>query len=242
MTPDFSRLQLLVGSDGLSRLQTTKIVLFGVGGVGSWCAESLIRSGITELTLVDFDLVAPSNINRQLPSLQSTIGMPKAQVIAKRLSDINPEANITVRNEKFNAQTVSAWDFDQYDYVIDCIDSLDCKALLLHIASQSRAAVFSSMGAGRKIDPQQISVRELWKVRDCPLGHALRKYMRRNDMTTAKKIMCVYSPELIDNRGFAELIEQGIIEPASRVNGTVAHITAIFGFTLAGLVVQEILK
>jgi len=242
MTPDFSRLKLLVGNDGFMRLQNSKIVLFGVGGVGSWCAESLIRSGIKELTIVDFDDVAPSNINRQLPALQSTIGQPKAQVMAKRLLDINPEAQIIVKAEKFNALTSSCWDFNQYDYVIDCIDSLDCKALLLHLASQSSAKVFSSMGAGRKIDPQQISVRELWKVRDCPLGHALRKYMRRNSLTTGQKIQCVYSPELVENKGAEGLLSQGLIEPSDRINGTMAHITAIFGFTLSGLVIQDILN
>lgn len=240
--PDFTRLQLLIGQKGLERMQAAHVLLFGVGGVGSWCAESLVRSGICHLTIVDFDTVAPSNINRQLPALQSTIGKPKAEVMAQRLHDINPDAEIKAVLEKFTADNASKWNFNQYDYIIDCIDSLDCKALLLHQASKSEAKVFSSMGAGRKTDPLQISVRELWKVRDCPLGHALRKYMRRNDLDTSQPIMCVYSPELVDNKGYNELLQKGIIEEQSRVNGTLAHITAIFGFTLAGLVIQDILN
>lgn len=240
--PDFTRLQLLIGQKGLERTQAARVLLFGVGGVGSWCAESLVRSGICHLTIVDFDTVAPSNINRQLPALQSTIGKPKAEVMAQRLHDINPDAEIKAVLEKFTADNASKWNFNQYDYIIDCIDSLDCKALLLHQASKSEAKVFSSMGAGRKTDPLQISVRELWKVRDCPLGHALRKYMRRNDLDTSQPIMCVYSPELVDNKGYNELLQKGIIEEQSRVNGTLAHITAIFGFTLAGLVIQDILN
>ena len=236
---DFSRLQLLVGSECFDRLQSTRVALFGVGGVGSWCAESLIRSGIKDLTLVDFDDVAPSNINRQLPALQSTIGRPKAQVMAERLHDINPDASIQIRLQKFDVTIVSEWNFNDYDIVIDCIDSLDCKALLLHKASYSSAKVYSSMGAGRKIDPFQIKTSELWKVRDCPLGHALRRYMRKNGLDTAQKIKCVYSTELAENKGYADMVEKGLIQAPSRINGTIAHITAIFGFTLAGLVIQD---
>ncbi len=229
----FSRLKLLIGADSFDRLQHTRIALFGVGGVGSWCAESLIRSGIQDLTIIDFDIVAESNINRQLPALQSTIGRYKAEVMAERLHDINPHAIITVVKDKFTAATASQWDFSKFDYVIDCIDTLDCKALLLHLASHSRAKVFSSMGAGKKLDPQQIGVRELWKVRDCPLGHALRKYMRRNGLDTGQKILCVYSPELR---------QQDEKPQTQRINGTIAHITAVFGFTIAGLVVQDIVN
>lgn len=237
---DFTRLELLVGREALLRLQSMRVCLFGVGGVGSWCAESLVRSGIGHLTIVDFDDVATSNINRQLPATTHTIGQPKVSVMEQRLKEINPEAEIIALNQKYNAQ--SDMDFNQYDYVIDCIDSLDDKAILLHRASASSARVFSSMGAARKIDPQQIAVQELWKVRDCPLGHALRKHLRQNNLEIKQKIQCVYSPELLDNKGREKLIDDGKLDPTSRVNGTVAHVTAIFGFTLAGLVVQDIIN
>ncbi len=220
------RTAFLVGSEGIEQLKDCKVVLFGVGGVGSWCAEGLIRSGVGHLTIVDFDRVSESNINRQLPALHSTIGRLKVEVLRERLLDINPEAEVTALGMHYTSET--EFEFGNYDYVVDCIDEMNSKIALLMKASESRATVYSSMGAARKLDPQRIRVAELWKVRGCPLGAAMRKRMSRAKLKPAKPIQCVYSEELKETT-----------DPL--VNGTVVYITAVFGMNLAGLVVQNVL-
>lgn len=239
----FSRTALLTGSEGLGRISAAKVIIFGLGGVGSWAAESLVRSGITDITLVDADTVAPSNINRQLPALVSTVGQPKVDVMRTRLLDINPEANITAIHDFYNKSTASAFDLDSYDYVIDAIDSLSDKALLILNATSSRARLFSSMGAALKMDPLKISVAEFWKVTGCPLAAALRRRFKKTGIMPRRKFKCVYSPELLLNH--PEAVE-GVTDIAMTygkvaTNGAMMHITATFGLTLASLVLSSIL-
>lgn len=239
-TDIFHRTERLVGSQQMERLTQTKIIIFGVGGVGSWCAECLIRSGIGSLTMVDPDRVCSSNINRQLQATTKTIGRLKVDVLRERLAEINPQAEIVVRPEMFREETADSFALADYDYIIDCIDSLKDKALLLHFASQTPATVLSSMGAALKMDPTRIRVAEFWKVNGCPLAAALRKKLRRQDMPLQKKIMCVYSDELLSNQGPS--IDDTTNSPIrkAQINGTMAHITAIFGFMLAGIALQSL--
>lgn len=232
----FSRVERLVGENGLSHLENARVILFGVGGVGSWCAESLVRSGIGHLTIVDPDLVDVTNINRQLPATSSTVGLPKVEVLKERLLDINPSCQITALRERYSAGT--KWGLEGFDVVIDAIDSLSDKAALILEASASPAAFFSSMGAACKMDPGQVRVAEFFSVRGCPLGAALRKKLRREGTLPAKPFMCVYDEEVLPNLG----PEQDPGPGKAVANGTMAHITGIFGFTLAGLAIREILK
>ncbi len=215
----------------MARMAATHVLLVGVGGVGSWTAECLIRTGIGHLTIVDGDVIAASNINRQLMALHSTVGLPKVTVLADRLRDINPEAEVIAHQLFFTAETAPQFDLNSYDYILDCIDRLDDKIALLVAATKSNATVLSSMGAGRKIDPMRVRVAELWKVRGCPLGKHLRKTMRRAHLTLSQPVQCVYSEELLDNACVAD--DNG--------NGTVAHVTAIFGCTLAGLLINDLI-
>ncbi len=241
------RTELLLGAERLQTLSSARVILFGVGGVGSWCAESLVRSGITQLTLVDFDLIAESNINRQAPALHSTIGQSKVTVLRERLLDINPSATISAVHAAYPfAESVIAehWGVGAeplraYDVVIDCIDQMDAKIDLLLSATAAGATVFSSMGAARKLDPQQIRIAEYWKVRGCPLGAAMRKRMKRAGQKPSAPILCVYSEELIEEAIGRERNAENNIK---LVNGTIAHITAIFGFTLAGVVVNHLIR
>ncbi len=239
----FSRTALLTGSDGLNRISDAKVIIFGVGGVGSWAAESLVRSGIADITLVDADTVAPSNINRQLPALVSTVGMPKVRVMRDRLLDINPEARVTAIHDFYNQTTASSFDLDSYDYVIDAIDSLSDKALLILNATSARCRLFSSMGAALKMDPLKISVAEFWKVTGCPLAAALRRRFKKSGTMPRRKFKCVYSPELLPNHPEAA---EGVTDIAMTygkvaTNGAMMHITATFGLTLASLVLTSIL-
>lgn len=240
----FTRTQLLLGTEVMRALQKKKVILFGVGGVGSWCAEGLIRSGIMDLTLVDPDNVAPSNINRQLPATTTTVGKPKVEVMKKRLQEINPETRISIIPEIYCKENSEMFHLEQYDYIIDAIDSLQHKAHLLVAASKTDAVIFSSMGAGLKVDPQKIKIAEFWKVKGCRLAAALRQRLRKNEKPH-KEIPCVYSEEIHENRGFQRMMENKPEETSFNkptTNGTLVHITAIFGFTLSGLVVQDVIN
>jgi len=239
----FARTELLIGREAMQSLATKKVILFGVGGVGSWCAEGLIRSGIMHLTIVDSDKVAVANSNRQLPATTQTIGQLKVEVLKKRLQEINPFATINAIPEIYSAGSSSSFQLEQYDYVIDAIDSLAHKTHLLTAASESGATVFSSMGAALKIDPQQIRVAEFWKVRGCKLASALRDRLRKG-AKLQKPILCVYSEERLSNIGTEALPdadEKGSFRKA-QTNGTMVQETAVFGFTLSGLVIQDIMK
>lgn len=245
----FNRTELLLGKEITQSIADKRVILFGVGGVGSWCAESLIRSGIRHLTIVDSDKVCVTNINRQLMATTETIGQPKVDVLKKRLLSINPDAEILALQQVFCAETADSFQIETYDYILDAIDSLDNKALLIRRACDTSATLFASMGAALKMDPLKIDIAEFWKVKGCPLAKALRQKFKKSKNFPAKKFKCVYSEELLENKGadtFQETVEN-LPEydwHATKVhtNGTIAHTTAIFGFMLAGLVIQDIIK
>lgn len=226
-----SRTRLLLGEDAVERIRTARVIVFGVGGVGSWCAEGLVRSGVRRLTIVDFDRVSTSNINRQLMATTETVGKVKVEAMKEHLLKVNPAAEITAINGKFCLETADNFHLGEYDYIIDAIDSIDDKMLLITKACGTSAVLFSSMGAARKLDPAKIQVAEFWKVRGCPLAKALRNRFRKAGIRPARKFMCVFSEELLDNAGVSSEL---------RANGSMLHITGIFGFTLAGLVIGKI--
>lgn len=232
MTNDFqSRTRLLLGDDVAGRIGRARVIVFGVGGVGSWCVEGLVRSGVRHVTIVDSDRVCASNVNRQLMATSLTIGRIKVDALKEHLLEVSPEAEIDARHEAFNALTADSFDIGSYDYVIDAIDSLQDKMLLIRTACDARVKLYSSMGAARKADPTRIKVAEFWKVCGCPLARSLRQGFKRSGLLPSRKFKCVYSDELLDNAGTSD-------EP--RANGSMVHITAIFGFTLAGLVIEDI--
>ncbi|MBR1877450.1 MAG: tRNA threonylcarbamoyladenosine dehydratase [Paludibacteraceae bacterium] len=257
----FQRTELLVGDEAMRRLADTRVIIFGVGGVGSWCAESLVRSGIGHLTIVDSDRVCVTNVNRQLMATSRTVGMVKVDALCTRLKEINPHADIEVRQEIYSAETAESFHIESYDYVIDAIDSLQNKADLILQATSMKVKFFSSMGAALKMDPTRIHVAEFWKVTGCPLAAALRNKFKRNKLFPKRKFKCVYSDELLKNQGVnrscgterclcpkaqngpgkAELVTHEWCSSKAQINGTMAHITAIFGFTLAGLVIKDII-
>ena len=212
----------------MALLQSKRVILFGIGGVGSWCAEALIRTGLTHLTIVDDDTVQVSNLNRQLPATQATIGFPKVQALKDRLLAINPEAEIEARQERVNGEWLAANGLEEYDYVIDAIDSVADKTDLILYASRVRALkVFSSMGAALRFDPTQVRVAELFDVKGDALAKAVRARMKKIGQHPNKKVRCVYS-----------------LEQAQRCEerGSLMQVTAVFGLTLASLVIEDIKK
>ena len=241
----FSRVELLTGPEAMERIARSRAILFGIGGVGSWTAEALVRSGIGHLTMVDADDVAVSNINRQLMATHSTVGKAKTEALRERLLDINPETSVTCITKIYSGETADEFELDSYDYVIDAIDSLAHKATLILNACRSRARLFSSMGAARKMGPTRIDVAEFWKVKGCPLAAALRRRFKHNGTMPRKKFRCVYSDELVPNSGEADSTAgtSGTMTYGKvAVNGALCHITAIFGMTLAGLVIEDICR
>ena len=242
-----------------------RVIIFGVGGVGSWCAESLVRSGIRHLTIVDSDRVCITNVNRQLMATMKTVGKVKVDALKERLLSINPKAEITALQKIFTAETAGEFHLEDYDYIIDAIDSLKDKALLILMATSTppkggRGGFFSSMGAALKLDPTRIKVAEFWKVQGDPLARALRNRFKKEKTFPRHKFQCVYSDELLKNLGHnstcgteqcmcpkakngpgdPNLLNHEWCSSKAQINGTLAHITAIFGFMLAGLVLQDI--
>lgn len=257
----FHRAERLLGSTAMERIQKAKVIIFGVGGVGSWCAESLVRSGVKHLTIVDPDCVAVTNINRQLMATTRTVGRPKVDVLTERLLEISPDAEITPLQTTYSKETMDSFHLEDYDYIIDCIDSLKDKIqLIVHATginccedsavndtangtcsdtdtARKYPVFFSSMGAALRIDPQKIKVTEFWKVRNDTLGSLLRKRMRQKKLMPKRKFLCVYSEELpMENQGFTD----ETCDYKAVINGSLHHITGIFGFTLAGLVISDI--
>lgn len=246
----FKRAELLLGVDLINKIGDVRIILFGVGGVGSWCAESLIRSGVKYLTIVDSDKVCETNINRQLMATTKTIGQRKVDVLKSRLLDISPDAEINTIADVYSEESSASFELNSYDYIIDAIDSLKHKVHLIQTATRTKAKLFSSMGAALKMDPTRIKTAEFWKVAGCPLAAALRRKMKQGGRPS-KKFMCVYSDEVLENKGLkyegdesksSELLKQENPSVKAQTNGTLVHVTAIFGFTLAGLIIKDICK
>lgn len=238
----YNRTLRLTGRKCLDALGAAKVIIFGVGGVGSWTAEALARSGVSHITLVDADRIAVSNINRQLPALQSTIGSTKVEILGQRMLDIDPAIHVRCMEKRYDAETAALFDLDAYDYVIDAIDSLADKALLINNATRSSATLFSSMGAALKMDPSRIAVTEFWKVKGCKLAAALRHKFKKEGVYPARKFKCVYSDELLPNHPDVPDDMTGPMEFSKvAVNGAMIHITAIFGMTLASLVIRDVM-
>lgn len=258
-----NRTALLVGDAAIERIATARVILFGVGGVGSWCAESLVRSGIRNLTIVDSDRVCITNVNRQAMATTSTVGRVKVLALRDRLLDINPAAHINAIQEIFSAETAENFHLEQYDYIVDAIDSLKDKLELILRCTKSEGPLFlSSMGAALKMDPTKVQVSEFWKIDGCPLAATLRRRMRKQKRFPERKFQCVWGPEVLPNLGQptscgthacicpkapsgdgrADLLNHEWCSSKAQINGSISHITAIFGFTLAGLIIQHLYR
>lgn len=225
----FSRSTALLGETSMTQLQSKRVILVGIGGVGSWCAECLIRTGLTHLTIVDGDTVQPSNLNRQLPATQATLGQPKVEALKKRLLEINPDAEIIAINEYYKPQDLpTSFNFklSTFNYVIDAIDSVNDKTDLIINATRARGTkIFSSMGAALRFDTTQVTTGELMSIKGDALAKAVRSRMKKIGLHPYKKVRCVYSTEQAQR---------------CETRGSLMQVTATFGLTLASLVVEDI--
>ena len=223
---DFSRSIALLGEDAFNRLAHMHVAVVGIGGVGSWCAEALIRTGLLHLTIMDDDLVAPSNINRQCPALASTIGQSKVNALRDRLLAINPAAEITALSERYTAALPTQ---TPLDFIVDAIDSVPCKAELILASTAADIPIVSSMGAALRFDPTQVEVKRFDKVTGDGLARALRQRFRKLGRFPAKHFNCVTTREL----------PRHLDDPT--VKGSLMPVTATFGMTLAAEVIRSIL-
>jgi tRNA threonylcarbamoyladenosine dehydratase len=232
--PIFKRMQMLTGSAAFDKLNDTKVIVFGIGGVGSWAADALVRSGIETITIVDRDNVAPTNVNRQLQATCHNVGKPKVDELKLRLDLLNPDLQVTALKMIYEASTADSFHLGQYDYILDCIDSISCKTELIRRAHDEDVTLFSSMGAACKLDATRIQVASIWNTQGCTLAKALRRRLRRESFEG--DFQTVFSTEVLPAN------EQTQVAAGFRksVNGSAAHITAAFGMHLAGLVIRDV--
>ena len=229
----FRRTELLFGTEAVEAFARVRIIVFGIGGVGGWCAEALVRSGVGHLTLVDDDCVAASNINRQLPATTRTIGRAKTEVLKERFLDINPSLSLVAHNMRYTPETANTFKLADFDYVIDAIDSVSCKAHLIRQALElPTVTLLSSMGAGGRTDPARIRATPFAQVQGDGLARALRQRFKREKAWPLREFMCVWSDEPAANRG-TRRTEDGT------ANGSFMPVTATFGLRLTALALND---
>jgi tRNA A37 threonylcarbamoyladenosine dehydratase len=249
----FSRAELLVGTSGLSSLAHSHVMICGIGGVGSYAAEALGRAGVGTITLVDFDDVCLTNVNRQIHALTSTVGQPKVETMAARLRDINPKATIIPVKEFFSADNAERLLTPRPDYVLDAIDHFTAKAALITFCRQQGIPVISSMGAANKLDPTKIEVSDISASKNCRMARSMRRILKDRGITSGVQV--VYSTELhreldpaTSTACGADCICPNRAEQTFRcehrrvILGSISYIPSIFGLTMAGVVVNELLK
>jgi tRNA A37 threonylcarbamoyladenosine dehydratase len=240
----FDRTAQLIGQAGIARLQKSHVVIVGMGAVGSFAVENLARSGVGELTIIDFDTVSPSNINRQLGALHSTFGEPKVTVFAARLRDINPAIQVNPLQEFFEEKSFEKFVPQKYDYLIDAIDSYTPKLNLLKIACERKLPVISSMGAAGRLDPTAVSLAWLPETQVCPLARRLRKGLRRVSVDFSN-VLSVHSSELPQKPLPPAEANPEITFTRGRtrhVNGSICYLPAIFGSLVAAVVINALVE
>ena len=229
MNEAFSRTAMLLGEEGLARLGAARVAVFGVGGVGGHAVEALARSGVGALDLIDNDVVAPSNLNRQIVALHSTIGRYKVDVAAERIHDINPDCRVTAHRLFFTPETAAQFDFAQYDYVVDAIDTVTGIVQLIVSAKAAGTPIICAMGAGNKLDPTRFEVADIHQTEVCPLARVMSRECRRRGIRGVK---VVYSRE--------EPVQTAAPAEGKPVPGSTAFVPAVAGMVLAGEVVKDI--
>lgn len=225
------RTAMLLGENAIETLAGKHVAVFGVGGVGGFCAEALARAGVGALTLVDDDTVSVSNLNRQLVALQSTIGMPKTEVMAARIREINPDCRVTVLTKRYTEETREAFFSLGFDYVADCIDSVACKTSLIETAIQLQIPIISAMGTGNKLDPTKFVITDLSKTSGCPLARVMRRELKQRGIlhhtvlySTEQAIKPLFQPD-----------------EGKAVPGSVSWVPSCAGLMLAGHIIQQLI-
>lgn len=227
MSNQYSRTEMIIGTEAVDKIRSASVIVFGIGGVGSYVVEGLARAGIGKLVLVDNDVVDITNINRQLPALHSTVGKSKAGVMADRVKDINPDCNVEVVECFFMPDTADRFDFTEYDYVVDAIDTVTGKLTLIEKAYNEGVPVISSMGTGNKLDPTQFKISPIEKTKVCPLAKVMRKELKNRGI---KGIKVLYSEE------------EPIKHEGGSTPGSISFVPSAAGLIIAGEVIRDIIS
>lgn len=235
MLEELSRTELLIGREGIETLQSAKIAVFGVGGVGGYVVEALARCGVGTLVLTDNDTVNLSNINRQIIALHSTIGRPKTEVIKERILDINPSVNVELHNCFYLPESHDDYNFAEYDYVIDCVDTVAAKIDIIIEAQETGTPVISSMGTGNKLNPQMLEISDIYKTSVCPLARVMRYELKKRGV---KKLKVLYSKE--NPIKVSAPLEEG--SKRRSIPGSISFVPAAAGLIIASEVVKDLVK
>ena len=232
MQEEFSRTQMLFGEAAVKKLASSKVAVFGVGGVGGFAAQALARSGVGKIELVDSDTVALSNINRQIVAFHSTLGKYKTEVMKKMIEDINPLAEVTEKRVFFLPETADSFDFSSYDYVIDAVDTVSAKIAIIQKANELGIPAISSMGAGNKLCPELFEVADIFEASVCPLARVIRRELKKREINSLK---VVYSKE-------QPAETNAPVENGKKIPGSVSFVPSAAGLIIAGEVVKDLLK
>lgn len=234
MQKDFTtRTSLIIGEEGIDKLRNSNVIVFGVGGVGSFAAEAIARAGVGNITIVDFDDVDITNINRQIPALHSTVGKYKVEVMKERILGINPNINIKAIKEIYNEETSDKILTENYDYVVDAIDMVSSKIHLIKTCKQKNLNIISSMGMGNKLDPTKIEVSDIHKTSICPLARVIRKELRDRKIKNLKVVYSKEEPKELKKR---------IMNGKKVTPGSISFVPSVAGLTIASVVVNDLLK
>ena len=239
MLDQFSRTELLIGKDGIKKLENSKVCIFGIGGVGSYVVEGLVRAGIGNFILVDNDKISLTNLNRQIIATTKTLGNSKFQITKNRILEINPDAKVEVYEEFFMPESKDFFD-DTVDYVIDCVDTVTAKIEIIMRAQKLNIPIISSMGTGNKLDPTKFVVTDIYKTEICPLAKVMRKELRNRGV---KKLKVIYSKENpIELEDSLENIGDSNSETKKQVPGSISFVPSVAGLIIAGEVIRDILE
>ena len=244
MPDQFSRTRLLIGEEPLARLAAARVAVFGVGGVGGYCAEALARSGVGTLHLYDDDTVSESNLNRQIVALHSTLGQPKAEVMARRVKDINPACQVEAIRMFYLPENAHRVDLSQYDYVVDCIDTVAAKLELVSRCTALQVRIISAMGSGNKLDPTAFQVSDISKTQGCPLARVMRKELRKRGIEHLKVVWSTELPHVPLSPAQGEAPAGTDTRPGTTARrdtpGSLPFVPGAAGLVLAGAVVREV--
>ena len=230
----FSRTALLLGEGAIQKLASSRVAIFGLGGVGGYCLEALARSGVGAFDLVDADRIDTTNLNRQILALRSTVGRLKTEVAAERVRDINPAANVRTHSIFYTDESALLFDFSQYDYVVDAVDTVASKVSLALRAQEASVKIISCMGAGNKLDPTVFEVTDIYKTSVCPLARAMRSQLKKVGVKSLKVVYSKEQPTQIDNSA-AQKRASGRPSPAS-----CAFVPSVAGLIMAGEVIKDL--
>jgi tRNA A37 threonylcarbamoyladenosine dehydratase len=248
MSEALIRAQMLLGEENMARLKSARVAVFGIGGVGSYVVEALVRSGVGTLDLIDNDVVAESNLNRQLIALHSTIGMPKVAAAKLRALDINPEVQVNIHQTFYLPETANQFDFTAYDYVVDAIDTVTGKICLIEQAKKASTPIISSMGTGNKLDPTMFEVVDIYKTSVCPLAKVMRRELKKRGIDRLKVLYSKEEPlvpmEVMTAPGEEPLACAGSHQEAARRStpGSISFVPSVAGLIIAGEVIKDLCR